>query len=58
MTAHKVSTWENKCGEINTSSDTLSRRRTEALLRPGEVLWGSASEKVARSGGRGDEVIC
>lgn len=42
MTAHKVSTLENRCGEINTSSDILSPPPTEALLRPGEVLWGSA----------------
>lgn len=42
MTAHKVSTWENRCGEINTSSDILSPSCSEALLRPGEVLWGSA----------------
>lgn len=41
-TAHKVSTWENKCGEINTSSDILSLLRTKAVHRPGEVLWGSA----------------
>lgn len=37
MTAHKVSTWENRCGEINTSSDGLSPRRTEAL--PGLVKY-------------------
>lgn len=37
MTAHKVSTWENRCGEINTSSHGFSPRRTEAL--PGLVKY-------------------
>lgn len=52
MTAHKVSSWENRCVGINTSSDILSarRRRHSALLRPREVWRGSAREKVASSG--------
>lgn len=52
MTAHKVSTRENRCGEINTSSDGLSPGCTEAL--PGPVKYcGVALRK--RSLARGCE---
>lgn len=52
MTAHKVSTWENRCGEINTSWDGLSPAAARHF-QDGEVLWRSAQEKVARSLARG-----
>lgn len=34
MTAHKVSTLENRCGEINTSSDILSPLRLRHFSAP------------------------
>lgn len=59
MTAHKVSTWENRCGEINTWSDGVVRLRSEPP--PGPVKYcGEALRKrsLACSRVQADEVIC
>lgn len=50
MTAHKVSTWENRCGEINTPSDTLlaAPRHFSAPVKYGGVVLRKRS--LARGG--------
>lgn len=52
MTAHKVSTWENRCAEINTSSDILYRGTSPppvkycgVVLRKRSLAWGGEEMK-------------
>lgn len=52
MTAHKVSTWENRCGEINTYSLLAAARHFSApvkycgvVLRKRSLAWGGEEMK-------------